>query len=334
MFSRNRSADLPQNMPSSMGEAILAGCSIPQLRALRPMPEDAQKLIDDSVVRVGLDRLTVVRDLIEAGLVYNLPDPMSVLALQWDRMNEVGNAQRTMIPKTRGERQMPDRDAVSIPIYMTFDDFSLGIRTLRASERVGAPLDTTLFEMATRRVNELIEDAAINGAGLQVNGATTPGLLTAPNVNTQAYSGGESWTLAAHDGEDILGDVSNMLGKLEDDKMYGEKTLYVPTAYFRKLTTTDFKAQSALTILQRLEEIRTGNRNLRIRAADMLPTDRTVMVEMNSSVIQEIIGQQPIPISWSDGPGFERYYMVMAFVIPRVKDNYTGQSGIVVGYTS
>src|SRR5262245_31317899 len=47
-------------------------------RAAAPLMDKAQVAIDKAVVEVGLQRLTFVADLMAEGLVYNLPDPLSV----------------------------------------------------------------------------------------------------------------------------------------------------------------------------------------------------------------------------------------------------------------
>jgi len=304
--------------------------SIDALRAAAPLPDDAQRVFDQTVVNVGLERLTVVADMLSSGMVYNLPNAMSVLQLYHERANKVGHAKRTMTPSARGENQLIDRSGVRTPIYITMDDFAFNIRLLLASQRAGAPLDTAHVAQATRRVNEAIEDAAINGSGLTVNGDSAPGLLNAPNANTYTYSSNESWTLAAHSGEDILADVLEMIELAQGDNMFGPYHLYVPTAYGIKLME-DYKANSDKTIWQRLMEIPGLNK---IAVADRLGTDRTILMQMTPDVADIIVGQQPTVVSWQDGPGWERFFAVMAIIVPRVRDTYTGQSGIVLGYTS
>lgn len=325
--------------PSMRGlaSALLSCETIGDLRTLAPLPKDAQELIDRATVQVGLDRLVIVGDFINAGLTFNLPDPLSVMELYWEKEAKVGHAQRTMLPGARNENQLAERTGTSIPIYCTTDDFSLNIRTLRASERAGAPLDTSTVSQTTRRVNEAVEDACIKGwtddggsTLVSVNGNTAPGLLNAPNVNTFTYVDNEAWTAAAHSGEDILTDVLSAIDQLQADRMYGPYNVYVPTTYDNKLNQ-DFKANSDKTIRQRLEEISVVRS---VKAADQLPSNRVVVVQMTSDVMDIVVGQMPIPVSWEDGPGWNRNFVILAFLIPRVKDTYSGQSGICVGNTT
>lgn len=254
-----------------MSRLLTSGLSIPELRALSPLEENAQRLVDQAVVKVGLERLVVAADVLSLGLTYPVPDPLSVTEVQWESISKTGGAQRTMNPKARGENQQPDRLIYRLPVYLTTDDFNIGIRQLKMSERIGTPLDVTLVEDATRRVNESIEDAMINGASdVQVttgsghpvtNSDTVPGLINAPNANKFKFGSdltnpstvisragfgipdtikavtdgnGTSWAAAAVNGGDIVSDVINGITILQTNQKYGPYYLYVGTTIGNK----------------------------------------------------------------------------------------------------
>lgn len=308
--------------------------SVASLRALSPFEENAQKFIDQAVVRVGLQRLVFAADIMAAGLTFPLTNPLSIMEVQWEQISKVGGAQRTMSPSARGENGLPDRRQKRIPIFCTTDDFSIGIRSFQMSQRIGTPIDVTLVEEATRRVNEAIEDAALNGA-IQVDGYTTPGLLNAPNANTQALS--VDWTAApvlGTTGPAMLADVLNMVGKAQADFKFGPFNLYVGTIAGNNLEN-DFKANGELTIRQRLEQISAGGRNIQVRVADQFPGASTgtqcALVQMTSDVVDMIDGQRPTVIPWTSVDGLTLYWMVLAIMVSRVRDDYDGNSGIVLG---
>lgn len=315
--------------------------SIPALRALSPLSDKAQVLVDKAVVNVGLERLVVAADLLAAGLTYDLNDPLSVTQLEWEQINKVGSAQRTMSPSARGENQLVNRIVKRLPIYVTTDDFSVGIRTLKASQRVGNPLDVTQVEQATRRVNEAIEDATINGSttidgqALVVGGYGAPGILNAPNANTYPLTA--DWTGAntvGTTGPAMVNDVLGMISAAQADKKFGPFNLYVGTLA-GNLIEGDFKVNTTDTIRQRLERIEAGGRAIRIRVADQMPGASTgvqaVLVQMSSDVVQMVVGQPPTVIPWTSLDGFTLYWLVMAIMVPRVRDDYEGNSGIVIG---
>lgn len=315
--------------------------SIPALRALSPLSDKAQVMVDNAVIDVGLERLVFAGDLLSEGLTYDLTDPLSVTQVEWEMMSKTGGAQRTMSPSARGENQLPDRLIRRVPIYLTTDDFSIGIRTLKMSQRVGTPLDLSLVKQATRRVNEAIEDAAINGAttvdgaSLQVGGYAAPGLLNAPNANT--YTLTADWTgvnTIGTTGPALVVDILAMIAKAQADRKYGPYNLYIGTNA-GTMIEGDFKVNTTDTIRQRLERIQVGGRPIRIRIADQMPNASTgvqaVLVQMTSDVVEMINGQAPTVIPWTSLDGFTLYWLVMAIMVQRVRTDYDGNSGIVIG---
>jgi len=94
----------------------------------------------------------------------------------------------------------------------------------------------------------------------------------------------------------------------------------------------DYKTYSDITVQQRLEQISVGGRNLVVRTADQLPVNKTVLLQPTDDVVDVIVGQSPVTVPWTSLDGFVLYWMVMAIIIPRVKHDYDGNSGIVVGY--
>jgi len=322
------------------GELLLrSGGSVDVLRSLTPLPEDSQRLYDQRVIEVGMERLSVVAAMLADGLVFNLPNPLGVMEVWHDRVNRVGYAQRSMLPDTRGENQLMDRNAAATPIYITHDDFNLNVRLKMAADRAGVPLDTAQAGQCVRNVNEAIEDAAINGwtdaAGVLIanNGRTAPGLLNAPNATSTVYTGGEAWDATGHTGEEIIADILAMVDAQVANQMWGPYRLFIPTLYDNKLNY-DYKSATSGTIRQRISELNVGGRPLSITVADKLPANRTALVQMTPDVCDVIVGQEPTVLSWASLDGFNRFYKVMAIMIPRFKDTYDAQSGVVLGYTS
>jgi uncharacterized linocin/CFP29 family protein len=304
--------------------------SLAEYRAATPLPKNTQEVIDNAVIRIGRDRLAVVDDLLSLGLTVPMPGWLGIPSLTSHKVGEAGHAQVSMVPRsqrTRGERQVAQLTPYTIPIPCVWDDFSFDIRELSAAERVDYPLDTSHVEQATRNVNVAIEDMAWNG-GPQINNHTLPGILS--STNTQTFVGGEAWDVAGHTGEEILQDVQAMIGVLQADKFYGPYRLYITGSYDRKLNE-DYKSATSGTIRERLSALGALNG---IRVADYLPANTVVLLQTTRDVIDVIVGQQPTPITWEDGPGFERDWVVMACIVPRVKNNSDGNYGICVGTPS
>jgi len=317
-----------------------------EFRAAAPLQDKAQVAIDKAVVEVGLERLTFVADILAAGLTYTLTDPLSVAQLEWSSMNKVGAAKRTMSPSARGENKLPIVTPNRLPIYLTTDEFELDIRTLKMSQRVGTPLDTAIVKQCTRSVNEAIEDAAINGAttldGQSLAGAgyTAPGLLNAPNAETQNLTAA-AWTTVPV-GSTVFAETQAMISKLQANKKFGPYRLYVGTQIGNALDA-DYNATNnaqGLTIRQRLLQIEPLQA---VRVADLMPAgngaspsigNKVALVQMTSDVIDMVVGQQPTVIPWTSLDGFSIHNLVMAIMIPRVRSDYNGDSGICIGTTA
>lgn len=320
------------NMRGPGFRAMEAAANAEGFRALAPLPDRAQIVFDNAVVKVGMSRLTFARDIMAAGLVYNLPDPLSVTQLGWNAANRTGAAQRTMSPSARGENKLPGVLENRLPVYLTTDNFSLDIRTLRMSQRVGTPLDTALIEQCTRSVNEAIEDAAINGAttidgqDLQVAGYKAPGLVNAPNAATQAL------TAAAWDNTPvpatIYAEVKSMLQKLRANKKFGPYHLYLNTDVGAHLDDDYVTAAPQNTIKERLLKL---EGLVKISVADMMPATKVVLVQMTNDVVDMVVGQQPTVIPYTSLDGFTFHNLVMAIMIPRVRYDFDLKSGVCIG---
>jgi hypothetical protein len=322
--------------------------SIPALRALSPLSDKAQILVDTAVVEVGLERLQFTADLLEENLTYTLSDPLSVTLLEWESINKVGGAQRSMTPSARNESLLTDRILERLPIYVTTDDFSINIRTMKMSERVGIPLDTTLIKQAVRRVNEALEDASINGAttldgqplavGSQGGQYTAPGLLNAPNANQITLA--SNWANQTNLGNFTAGglifqDVEAMIVQNQNAHKYGPYGLYIPTVYGNAIDN-DFKQYSSDTIRQRLSAIPSLKK---ITVVDHMPytvggLKQVALVQLTDDVVQVVNGQPPTVIPWTSLDGFTLHWLVMAIMVPRVRSDYNGQSGICIGSTT
>lgn len=304
----------------------------PQFRAMSPLPPRAQIVVDNAVVEVGQQRLTLVAAMLARGLKFTLTNPLSVTKVEYNKSNKVGSAQRTMTPESRGENKSPILTQASTPVYLTWDDFQIGIRELLQSQRVGMPLDTGLIKQTTRSVNEAIEDAAINGAttldgqALQVDGSTAPGLLNAPDANTQACAAAD-WD-ATPDGANILEDIQGMIATENGDLFYGPFALIIGTQVALNISRDYSTLYPGVTIRDRIMKIPGISE---IIVADMMPSNKIALVQLTEDVCDVIYGQPPTVIPWTSANGFRFFNMVMAIMVPRFKSNSDGASGVCIG---
>lgn len=300
------------------------------VRVSSPYPDNAHEVIERAVTKIQKKRLNIVADFIAAGLTTPLPDWWAIPSLRRGRLGQAGRAHRTMVPDSTGERFVLQRDGVSWPIFCTWANFSFNARELAIGERMGTPLDTSHVEEATYLVNEANEDQAINGLtdeqgnSMTIDGLSAPGLLS--STNTFSYS---TWTGLT--GAQIEAEVMGAIQSLRQTHP-GPFTVYYPGNYDSKMNSKYTTTYQSGTIRQELENLGPyGGRNIEVKLSDTLPDDRVLVVQMDSEAVDMVIGQQPLPVSWQDGPKWNTFWVVLDCVIFRMFANKNGDYGVAVG---
>ena len=205
------------------------GFNAAALRTNTLLNKDEWIQFDQVVIDVARQRLNGVADVINAGLTFGLEDALGVTQVEWEVMSDMTAAQHSMDGITRGERDRVDFTLKNLPVYITHKDFGLSLRHLRASRRMGQPLDTTQAAIAARLVADKIESSLFNGPGITVGTSTAYGYLNHPNINAITYSGtGELWDAPGKTGQEIMDDVMSMINALHADNFFGPYNLYVP----------------------------------------------------------------------------------------------------------
>lgn len=305
---------------SVAAKLLASGFNANALRTNGTLQKDEWIAFDNTVIDIARKRLVITQDLMSRGLTYSLPNALGHTRLEWETISDMDPAIITMsgLSESQNDRQIYDLSGMPIPII--HKDFNINIRTLAASRNKGLPLDTTQAAVASRKVSETIETMIFNGA--TVLGANNPiyGLRTAPFRNTGALA--ESWLTAS--GEDIVADVLAMMTALDDDNMFGPYALYIGTGVGIRLGE-DYKAESDKSIVKRLLEIE-GLQS--IKTTKDLPAGEVIMVQLTSDVIDLIDGMQPTTLEWDSHGGMITNFKVMAIIVPRLRNDQLGQSGI------
>jgi uncharacterized linocin/CFP29 family protein len=303
-----------------------------EMRGLAPLWKDAQEQIDNSVVRVGREGLSILADRMEQASV-NLPNWLGVMELTSHKLGESRKANIGMIPGSRPDGGgIQDKVPYTLPIPVIWDEFGFNARELAAARRVGRPLEMDEAEQAVRNVNFAAEDLIIHGLPVNIAGNTIPGLLD--TTNTQAYESNMAWDNTSKTGADILTDVLALRTKAAAVKRYGPYTLYVNTEYSAALQKPFDSSSGARTIQQYLEALTFGNRTLRVRVADLLPANRVLLIQDSPDMVDVIVGQQPVAINPAPEIEFYTKWLVYAVIVPRIKSDINGNFGIVAGNTT
>jgi len=300
---------------------LSSGMNVNALRTNDVLRKDEWIAYDTAIVEVARERLIGVADLLGRGLRFDLNNALGTTKLEWEKISDMTPAEMSMSGITPGEKDRQIFELEGMPIPLTHKEFSINIRTLMASRTTGQPLDTTQAAMASRLVSERTEDLLFNGATIGGPNSNIYGYLTAPDRNVGSVTA--NWATAT--GEQIVSDVLSMIDDAVADHMYGPYMIYVPYGAFVHMGD-DFKANSDKTILQRVKEI---PGIIDVRPSSRFGGNNVVMVQMTSDVVDMVVGQQPVPIMWDSNGGMTTNFKVISIMVPRIKADMKGQSGIV-----
>jgi hypothetical protein len=185
-------------------------------------------------------------------------------------------------------------------------------------------LDVTQAQTAARLVRDQLEDILFNGSGVVVGGNNIYGYTDHPDRNTG--TGGNWGTTIA----DVYTDVNNMVAAAEAAFYNGPYGLYVGRTAFGEARdiNTDGSGQSGVArVLENLPMVNF------FKASDRLTAEEGVLVMLSRDVVDLAIAQNVVTVEWSEMGGMISRFKVMAAMVPRVKSDANGASGIV-HYTS
>jgi hypothetical protein len=297
-------------------------------RAAAPLPPEAGEELDSVVTEVGSDRLAVVAALIKY-VERPLANWWGTMTVQHLRNSKQGRARATMYPGGRGARSLVDRTPVSTPIYAFEQDFDYHERFLTVASGAGVQIEDESARAALENINELAEDFAINGPGVQFNAVSTVyGLENAPNANTGTLSGANpAWDHASKTGEEILDDFHAMRDALVADKAMGPYIMFVEKDYESPLgkpysdgVTTNYGRTVRETLLAEPNL-------LDIFIVDFLAADKVFLVEAKPRTCGIYMGQDPawVPMGVKR---FQHEFLMLACMVPTFRDDIDGNSGV------
>jgi hypothetical protein len=298
------------------------GAHTPSLTQNATLRKDEWKELDRAVMTVRQERLRGFDDLINAGLVYNLTNPMGKTILEYEEMTGKMDAILSMSGEARGESDKPNFSIAGLPLPIQHADFQIDARTLAASRNVGDSMDTTQTTIATRAVLELQEEMLFTDYDYDYGGRTIYSYINHPDINTGTL--GADWSDSSTTGKQILADTRVMIQALLNAKQFGNYVMYIASDIETKMDE-DYTTNYPRTIRERLMAM---NAISDIRVVDKLPAGAVLLVRMASDVVRLVNGMAPTPVEWESKGGFVTNFKILAIQIPQIRSSPSGQSGI------
>lgn len=286
--------------------------------------EEWQRL-DARVNQVLRERLTVVDDMRAKGLI----EPISIGSVirRTERISDFEAADISFDGDTTPSSDRANYEADVIPVPVIAKDFRVNWRQLAASRERGEPLDTTMAELAARKVRDMLQSLITNG--LSSGGPTgggIPGLTTASNRITSVTVTND-WDGASGD---PVGDVEAMLAAAYAKNLFGPFYLYVPKNYWAAMQA-DYETSGGAVINKTvMERILAFNEIEAVRPNDSLANDNVVLVQMTRDVLDLSEAQSVTTVQWQKNP-FVTLFRVIYVGGPQIKNAETDAGETVHG---
>jgi uncharacterized linocin/CFP29 family protein len=288
--------------------------------------KDEWIMFDTAILRAAQARLRVVADLRGAGLTFNIPNGMGKTVLEYEKMSDINDASISMDGLRLGENDRPEFQAAYLPLPIIHKDFSFSARQIMTSRNGGSPLDTTMGELAGRKVAEMAEkltlgklDTYAYGGGT-IYGMTNFAGRISKTITSPAATG---WTPAIH-----LTEVLNMQALSRAAYHYGPWMLYYSTAWAQYLDNDFSSSYPNKTLRNRIREI-DGISD--VRTLDYLEDYEMVMLEMDAQTMRMVIGMDVVTLQWDEVGGLLKNFKVMTIIVPQLRADINSNTGIVVG---
>lgn len=294
------------------------------------MRYDDWKKIDEIVLKTAKPRLKAVNTIRGNGQSYTLANGMAYTSLQTERQSDISPAIISMDGNRQSEGDRPVFDIINLPLPLIHKDFQLPLRQVLSSRNGGSPLDTTTVELAARRCAEQAEQLLLGTAPTYAfGGGTVYGITNFPNrityTMTNPAGGGylPSQTLA---------DILAMKLASQNAYHFGPWTVlasldwdqYLDNDYIINTNGTT----SGVTLRERIKKI---DGITDVVTVDYLPTKTMVLVMNATEVCRMVIGMDFVTVQWETNGGFMLNYKIIGIMVPQVRADIVGNSGIVHG---
>lgn len=317
--------------PDGRSYVTVNGVAQPVFNAAATLRKDEWIQLDETVVKAARARLRFVADLRGAGLTYGLTNGLGKTILQTEKQSDAGSAVISMDGLREGPQDRPKYDIDSLPLPIIHSDFSFSARQIATSRNGNTPLDTSMAEMAGRKVAEEAEKLALGKSDFNsyaYGGGTIYGLTNFTHNNTKTLTAptDSSWT-----GATLVNEVLEMKLQSQQDYHYGPWMIYTSPSWDVFLDADYSASKGDNTVRDRLKKI-DGIQD--VRTLDYLTNYELVLVQMTSDVVREVVGMDVTTLQWPEKGGLAIHFKVMAILVPQFRADYNDRTGIVYGSTA
>jgi uncharacterized linocin/CFP29 family protein len=289
------------------------------------IPLDAWRRIDTRAQMLARSRLQVFNRLAQASTI---PVSIADLVNFYPQVSDSNEVLVSMDGRNQAKGDQAVMKFVGTPVPILTTSVRMGWRQMEVLRKGGGMLDTTSITNGQRKIAEKLEDMVLNGMpSINVGGDTIYGLRTLPQRNTFSHT----FTLATATGAQWLAAFKQAINAALGDNQYGRITLFVNQGDYTAADTTDYAANYAGTILQRLRAI---NQIADIIPASSVPANEILgIADMDTGEWGGIMSAMPLttrPKTRSE-PEDDYIFGIIGASAPQFRSDYNGQSAFVHG---
>ena len=289
------------------------------------IPLDAWRRIDGRAQTLARSRLQVFNRLAAASTT---PVSIADLVNYYPQLSDSGEVLVSMDGRNQAKADAASVKYVGTPVPVLTSTTRIGWRQMEVMRKGGGMLDVTSIANNQRKMAEKLEDMALNGLpSAVVGGDTIYGLRTLPARNTFSHT----FTLATATGAQWLAAVKQAIAAALGDNQYGRLTLFVNQGDYTAADTTDYAANYAGTILQRLQAI---SQIVEIVPASSVPANEILgIADLDTGEWGGILSAMPMttrPKTRTE-PEDDYVFSVISAAAPQFRSDYNGQSAFVHG---
>ena len=279
--------------------------------------------IDAAVLDVVRAPNVAVNDFLRLGLTQPL-DGLGVTISTYEQLGDMTAADLNMNGEVRGEQDRVTFTPQNIPVPLIYKDFQLSLRHLEASRRgQGSALDTTQARVATRRVQDRVDDMIFNGETKQLGANVIYGLTNKPEAlaKTAANCGGGDFGTSGNAYKTINGAIG-FLQALGYAGPFG--------AYLARTQYSQGNALISNTAVSELSAIVSQIPGLSfLKPADKLTDGYMCVWQLSPDVADLAIAQDVTPVQWEGLGGFLIDFRIFTALTVRVKHDSNGSCGVI-----
>lgn len=292
------------------------------------LPADSWEAMDSAVYQATKDSMTIVQDLLNAGLRYSVD--LRAEYDTWGIIDDTGTASVGMTPEAQEEESDVTTGDDGSPIPIIDDGYSIGFREepLTSDRLPTDGLDTTKATVAGRHVSEAIEEMFIDADNFTISGVGGEGYTLHGMTDHPDIANGDTTADWTTDSTAIRDDFRGMRGVLKNDRNYSPGGTgfwtYLGTEYYDTLDDADPEGDGNQTVRDRVENLANISR---IAEAEFLPEKSAMMFRPTEDVIQVGVGADMSTVQWEDP--FRDRWRALASMYPRIKRTHSvpGVSG-------